>query len=105
MLGTIREYALERLAASGEAEALGRQHATFFLRLSEEAEPKMRSGEQSTWSKRLEVEHDNLRAALRWTLEHREAEMGLRLAGGALPSLGPFKPLPHGPRWPAHGLE
>jgi predicted ATPase/DNA-binding CsgD family transcriptional regulator/tetratricopeptide (TPR) repeat protein len=85
MLETIREYALERLAASGEAEAPGRQHATFFLRLCEEAEPKMRSGEQSTWSKRLEVEHDNLRAALRWTLEQREAEMGLRLAGALFP--------------------
>jgi predicted ATPase/DNA-binding CsgD family transcriptional regulator len=81
MLETIREYALERLAASGEAAAIGRQHATFFLALAEVAEPKMRSGEQSAWFQRLQVEHDNLRAALRWTLEHKEAEMGLRLAG------------------------
>src|SRR2546421_1954004 len=68
MLETIREYALECLKASGEVEALRRQHAIFFLRLSEEAEPKIRSAEQSTWRKRLEVEQDNLRAALRWTL-------------------------------------
>ena len=81
MLETLREYALERLKASGEAEAIERQHATFFLAMAEEAEPKMRSGEQSAWSARLQVEHDNLRAALGFTLEHQEAEMGLRLAG------------------------
>jgi predicted ATPase/class 3 adenylate cyclase/DNA-binding CsgD family transcriptional regulator len=84
MLETIREYALERLAASSEAEAVRRQHATFFLRLAEEAEPKLRSAEQSTWRRRLEIDHDNLRAALRWTLENQEAEMGLWLAGALL---------------------
>jgi len=81
MLETIREYALELLEASGEAEAHRRQHAIFFLAMAEEAEPKLRSAEQSTWRRRLEVEQDNLRAALRWTLESHEAEMGLRLAG------------------------
>lgn len=85
MLETIREYALERLAASGEAEVIGRQHSTFFLQLAEEAEPKIRSADQATWCKRLEVEHDNLRAALGFTLEHKEAEMGLRLAGALFP--------------------
>ncbi len=84
MLETIREYALERLAASGEAEAVRRQHATFFLQLAEEAEPKIRGAEQSPWRKRLEVEHDNLRAVLWWTLESQEAEMGLQLAGALL---------------------
>jgi len=81
ILETIREYALERLAASGEAEAIGRRHATFFLQQALEADPKLRSAEQSTWYNRLETDHDNLRAALRWTLERQEAEMGLQLAG------------------------
>ena len=84
MLETIREYALECLKASGEAEAVQRQQAIFFLRLSEEAEPKIRSAEQSTWRTRLEAEQDNLRAALRWTLESQEVEMGLQLAGALL---------------------
>ncbi len=84
MLETLREYARERLEASGEAEAIRRRHATFFLAMAEEGELKMRSAEQSTWFKRLEVEHDNLRAALRWTLESQEAEMGLRLAGALM---------------------
>jgi predicted ATPase/DNA-binding CsgD family transcriptional regulator len=84
MLETIREYALERLKASDEAEAVRRQHATFFIRFAEEAEPKLRNAEQHTWRRLLEVEHDNLRAALRWTLESQESEMGLWLAGALL---------------------
>ncbi len=84
MLETIREYALECLKASGEAEAVQRQQAIFFLRLSEEAEPKIRGPEQSTWRARLEAEQDNLRAALRWTLESQEVEMGLQLVGALL---------------------
>jgi predicted ATPase len=84
MLETIREYALECLKASGEAEAVQRQQAIFFLRLSQEAEPKIRSAEQSTWRTRLEAEQDNLRATLRWTLSSQEVEMGLQLAGALL---------------------
>ena len=81
MLETIREYALERLAASGEADAVWRQYVTFFLKFAEKAYTKMFSAEQSTWYNRLEVEHANLRATLRWTLERKAPEMGLRLVG------------------------
>jgi predicted ATPase len=81
MLETIREYVLECLSESGETEAIQRQHATFFLQLAEEADPKVRSAEQATWYRRLEVEHDNLRAALHWILERQEVEMSLWLAG------------------------
>jgi predicted ATPase/DNA-binding NarL/FixJ family response regulator len=84
MLETIREYALERLVASGEAETVRRQHASFFLRLAEEAEPQIRGAEQPLWRTRLEVEQDNLRAALGFTLEGQEAQMGLQLAGALL---------------------
>jgi predicted ATPase len=81
LLETIREYALELLKASGEAEVVRRQHAIFFLQLAEEAEPQIRGAEYCLWRERLEIEHDNLRAALRWMLESQEAEMGLQLAG------------------------
>ena len=80
MLETIREFALECLKTSGETEAM-RRHASFFLQQALEADRKVRSGEQAIWYRRLEVEHDNLRAALSFTLEYQEAEMGLRLAG------------------------
>ena len=55
MLETIREYALELLQASGETEAIRRLHATFFLRLADEAEPKFQSAEQASWHRRLEI--------------------------------------------------
>jgi predicted ATPase/DNA-binding CsgD family transcriptional regulator len=83
MLETIREYGLERLAASGEMEYLARLHATHFLALAEEAEPKLMCAEQGRWLNRLELERDNLRAALRWALDHDDPTMALRL-GGAL---------------------
>ncbi len=83
LLETIREYALERLAEQGEADAIGQQHADYFLRLAEEAEPWIRfmRPEREPWLERLDAEHDNLRAALEWFGEREETEYGLRLAG------------------------
>jgi predicted ATPase/DNA-binding CsgD family transcriptional regulator len=83
MLETLREYGLERLSESGEAEAVRRRHAAFFLGLAEEAEPELWGPEQGRWAERLEREHDNLRAALGWAIDGREVETALRL-GGAL---------------------
>lgn len=82
MLETIRDYALERLAAGGEAEAERRLHAEYYLALAETAEPFLTGGEQQEWLDRLEVEHGNLRAALEWSRTAEEgAEIGLSLAG------------------------
>ena len=83
MLETIREFGLERLEASGEAVAAGRRHAEHFTTLAEVAEPELRGPHQVAWWDRLEAEHDNLRAALRWSVEHDDVELGPR-AGAAL---------------------
>jgi len=81
MLETVHEYAGEKLEESGELEELRRRHARYFLALAEEAEPELKGPRQYEWVKRLEAEHDNMRAALSWLLEGGEIELGLRLAG------------------------
>jgi non-specific serine/threonine protein kinase len=79
MLEVVREYALESLEKHNEAEAVRRSHAAFFLAFGEEAEPHLKAAEAAKWLDRLEDEHDNLRAALRWSLE-RDAQTAARLA-------------------------
>jgi predicted ATPase/DNA-binding XRE family transcriptional regulator len=80
MLDTIREYALERLENSGEEAIVRRQHATYFLSLAEQAAAEFKGPRRTAWLNRLEEQHDNLRAALRWASEHRDVQIGLRLA-------------------------
>ncbi|HEV2459684.1 MAG TPA: helix-turn-helix domain-containing protein, partial [Ktedonobacterales bacterium] len=80
LLYVVREYALERLEASGEADALRQAHALYFLMVAEQAEPQLHGPEQRTWLARLERELDNERAALGWLGERAEVERGLRLA-------------------------
>ena len=81
MLETLRELGLERLVGSGEAEAARRQHAEYFLALAEQSEAELKGPRQAQWAESLEQDHDNLRAALGWTVERRETEMALRLSG------------------------
>ncbi len=83
LLDTIREYALERLAEKKELAMLQGQHAAHYLELAERAEPELRGAEQAVWLDRLEAEHDNLRAALRWAMDNKAIDTALGL-GGAL---------------------
>lgn len=81
MLELLREFGLEQLAASGEQEQIRLWHAKFFLLLAEQAESKLESAEQLEWVNRMEQEHANLRAALRWSMSTDDAsEICLRLA-------------------------
>jgi predicted ATPase len=81
LLETIREYARDRLIQAGEAEAVRSRHLDFFLQLAEMAEPGLRRADQVEWLARLEMEHDNLRMALKWSLHHEALEAGWRIAG------------------------
>jgi predicted ATPase/transcriptional regulator with XRE-family HTH domain len=81
MLETIREFAEEELAVSGEAEAIQRSHADLILEFTDRAERGLQSGERTAWSRRAAADLDNVRAALRWSLEHDETERALRIVG------------------------
>lgn len=80
MFEMIREYALEQLSASGEETITRSAHARYFLNVAEEAEQGLYGPDEPIWLDRLEIEHDNLRAALEWTRNSKQAEIGLRLA-------------------------
>lgn len=79
LLETIREYALEKLEASGEAAATRQRHATYYLALAQTAEEALSTAQQTLWLNRLETENNNLRAALRWCLQ-QQLSQGLQLA-------------------------
>jgi predicted ATPase/Tfp pilus assembly protein PilF len=83
MLETVHEFAREKLGESPEADEIKRAHAEYFLTLAEDAYPELKGANQLEWLERLEAEHDNMRAALSWALERKEAEVALKL-GGAL---------------------
>ena len=80
MLETIHEFALEQLAASGEAADLRRRHADFYLHLAEVAQAELHRPAQLTWLARLDAEADNLRAVMDWAQETGAVEHGLRCA-------------------------
>jgi predicted ATPase/transcriptional regulator with XRE-family HTH domain len=80
MLETIREYGLERLEASGRADAVRRRHALYYLDLALAAEPELTGPRQVLWFERLKNAHANIRAALDWSVDN-DVILGLRLAG------------------------
>ena len=81
MLETIREYAAERLREGGEEGEVRRAHALYYLELAEATQPEtLVHTQRGWWWTPLEEEHDNLRAALRWAIGNREADIGARLA-------------------------
>jgi len=71
MLETIREYALELLEGSSEAEAVRERHAEMFAALAERARLALSGPERAQWEALLETELPNIRAALAWAAEHR----------------------------------
>ena len=68
MLETVREFGLEQLAAAGEAAAVRAAHAGYYLALVEASGPVLFGTERAR--RRLAVEQDNIRLALRWSVEH-----------------------------------
>lgn len=80
MLETIREYARENLTETGDARATRDRHRDWFQRFAEQADATASAADEG-WLDRLQIEHDNLRAALDHSIEARAGEAALRLAG------------------------
>ena len=78
MLETIREFARDRLAESGEQDDVARSHAEYFLALAERAETTGEAAYAPGWLERLDAERDNFRAAVGWTLEAGDPLLALR---------------------------
>ena len=83
MLGTIKEYAENRLAEAGETEPARQAHLAYFTELTETADPHLRRAEQLDWLATLEAEHDNIAAAMRAALAAVDAPGAMRLAAAA----------------------
>jgi predicted ATPase len=105
MLETIREYALERLAASGTEQIIREQHAKCYLALAEAAEPELLGSKQEVWLNRLAAEHDNLLATFQWTIAQGEVETALRLSAALWRFWDTRGPLSEGRQWLAVALE
>ncbi len=81
LLETLRQYGRERLVAAGEAEHFQQRHASYYLQLAEEAQRYLMSGpEQLVYLARVNLEWDNIRAAMQWFLSHEAVDEGLRLS-------------------------
>src|SRR6185369_17810387 len=83
MLGTIKEYAADRLAEAGESDLARQAHLGYFSELAESTEPHLRRAEQLVWLARLEDDHDNISAAMRGAIAAGQAQAAMRLAAAA----------------------
>ena len=98
-LETIRQYAWDQLEAAGELQWARNRHLACFLRLAEAAAPQLRGATQAAWLGRLEVEHDNLRAALGWALAEEKVDAAARLSGALWGFWYAHSHLSEGRRW------
>ena len=104
MLETVREYAVERLAESGEADAMRRTHALYYLAEAEAAEDALHDLGPTRALSRLEAEMDNLRAALAWMRAAGETESLLRPTAALAPFWYWREHVGEGKRWVEDGL-
>ncbi len=99
MLETIREFALDELASSGDAAQTRERHAFVFAALLSDTAAHHGGPEEPVWLQRLARELDNLRAAWRWAIDQAQVELALRMAEAALPFLRTYGFTQEGLRW------
>jgi predicted ATPase len=81
LLETVREYSHKRLVKAGENQQIEKQHFDFFLNLVQKAEFGFMSSDHQSWLKQLNMEQDNLRAALKYGISLELHESTLQFAG------------------------
>jgi non-specific serine/threonine protein kinase len=81
LLETLKQYGTERLRDRGSLDAVRHAHASYFLDMAEQVEPDLSGPRVNSAQKRLEADHDDLRAALGWFVENTEVDSAQRLAG------------------------
>jgi DNA-binding CsgD family transcriptional regulator len=105
MLETIREFGLEALAASGEERTIRAAHAAFACLQAASLRAQLYSDDCENALARMELEHDNMRSALRWAAATDDLDLGLRLTG-VLASFWTFRAhFREGRRWLDYWLE
>ncbi|NNC41338.1 MAG: tetratricopeptide repeat protein [Acidimicrobiia bacterium] len=82
LLEPVRHYALGKLLTTLEVQSVFLRHAEYFVGLAEQSDRELRGTHQNAWARRIELDHDNLRSALDWSLSQKQDEMSLRLAAG-----------------------
>jgi predicted ATPase/class 3 adenylate cyclase len=92
MLETIRQYAQERLVASGEADTFRGRHAHWYAEFARQAGRGLFSPDEFDWAERLQVELDNLNAAVTWAVASGDTEVAMRI-GASFPRQGQIRPL------------
>ena len=81
LLETVRQFARERLQATGKVKMWRDRHLATFMALGQEAEPHLNTAEQQEWFETLDSRYDNIREALRWACsDEGDTNGGLRLA-------------------------
>jgi excisionase family DNA binding protein len=98
-LETIREFGLERLAASGEEDAVRQRHADWYLAFAEDAGPRAKQPGAAPWVESLGREHPNLRSALTWFLGRRDGLALVRMTGALWPFWHEHTYFSEGHRW------
>ena len=82
LLETVRQYSQDRLVDGGEADAVRRRHAEWARSIAVQVHDLLLGDDYPTWSRRLEADHDNFRAAMTWSLDAREGDLALEIAAG-----------------------